>query len=135
MVCAKFYKRALAHVIDITLIIMMVQVPVEFMLNNSDISSSSSVLLKGITELCLLLLTLFFWIRYKGTPGKILMKVIVVSENGSTMSWSQSVWRYFAYLVSVIPLGAGFIWALFDKKGRCWHDIISKTMVIDNNNS
>jgi uncharacterized RDD family membrane protein YckC len=39
--------------------------------------------------------------------------------------------RFFTAIISWTLFGLGFLWALFDKKNRCWHDISSKTVLID----
>jgi uncharacterized RDD family membrane protein YckC len=78
-----------------------------------------------------LALTVWFWRRYLGTPGKVLLKVKVVdAESGNAMTNGQAVGRYFAYLASSLPLGLGFVWIVFDSKKRGWHDIICRTVVI-----
>ena len=35
--------------------------------------------------------------------------------------------RFFAAMLSLIPLGLGFWWQLWDKEGLTWHDRISGT--------
>jgi uncharacterized RDD family membrane protein YckC len=42
----------------------------------------------------------------------------------------QSVIRYLAYYVSLIPLGLGFFWIAWDDKKQGWHDKIAGTIVI-----
>ena len=42
----------------------------------------------------------------------------------------QSVVRYFAYIVSFMPLYLGFIWIYFDKRKQGFHDKIAGTVVI-----
>ena len=38
--------------------------------------------------------------------------------------------RYFAYIVSFMPLYLGFIWIYFDKRKQGFHDKIAGTVVI-----
>jgi len=33
-------------------------------------------------------------------------------------------------LVSLLPLGLGFLWILFDPEKRAWHDRLSRTRVV-----
>lgn len=72
-----------------------------------------------------------FWASKQATPAKMLLNLkIVHAETGGKASIGQLVGRYFAYLLSMIPLGLGFFWALFDKRNQTWHDKLSKTVVV-----
>jgi len=74
---------------------------------------------------------ILFWKNRKATPGKILLKLSVVdARTGNALSLKQSVVRYFAYIVSMIPLCAGFLWILFDLRKQAWHDKIAGSVVV-----
>ena len=78
-----------------------------------------------------LLLTVWFWRRFKATPGKMAFKLEVVdADSGETPSIGQCAGRYLAYFISTIPLFLGFIWAAFDKRKQGWHDKLANTVVI-----
>jgi uncharacterized RDD family membrane protein YckC len=65
------------------------------------------------------------------TPGKKIMGLHVVDENGAPVDWDTASIRFFiGYTVSLLPLGLGFYWALVDKNNQTWHDKISGTLVI-----
>ncbi len=65
------------------------------------------------------------------TPGKRIMGLHVVNENGAPVDWSAASVRFFiGYPVSLLPLGLGFYWALVDKNNQAWHDKIAGTLVI-----
>ncbi len=65
------------------------------------------------------------------TPGKKIMSVHVVNENGTPVDWDAASVRFFiGYPVSLLPLGLGFYWALVDKNNQAWHDKIAGTLVI-----
>lgn len=71
------------------------------------------------------------WLIKQATPGKMLFSLKVVhAETLNTISPGQAVWRYFAYVLSSIPLMLGFVWAAFHPKKRALHDLLSKTVVI-----
>jgi hypothetical protein len=38
-------------------------------------------------------------------------------------------WRAIAMMVSAMSLGMGFLWAVIDEDGLCWHDRISRTLL------
>ncbi len=42
----------------------------------------------------------------------------------------QLIGRYFAYVLSTLPLGLGFLWIAFDPKKQGWHDKLAGTAVI-----
>ncbi len=65
------------------------------------------------------------------TPGKRIMGLHVVNENGTPVDWDAASVRFFiGYPVSLMPLGLGFYWALVDKNNQAWHDKIAGTLVI-----
>lgn len=79
---------------------------------------------------------ILFWLYKQATPGKIAVSAKVVdAETGKTLSVGQSIGRYLAYYVSILPLGLGFIWVAFDKRKQGWHDKIAGTVVIRSKNS
>jgi uncharacterized RDD family membrane protein YckC len=51
----------------------------------------------------------------------------VQSSNGNRVTWQQALVRYLAALVSWLALGLGFIWSLFDRERKTWHDRLSGT--------
>ncbi len=65
------------------------------------------------------------------TPGKRILGLHVVDENGAPVDWGAASTRFLiGYPVSLLPLGLGFYWALVDKNNQAWHDKISGTLVI-----
>src|SRR5262245_40845669 len=71
---------------------------------------------------------ILFW-RYRGaTPGKMLLSAKIVDANTlGPPSTGALIGRYFAYLVSMIPLCLGFLWIAFDRRKQGWHDKLSGT--------
>ena len=72
-----------------------------------------------------------FW-RYRGaTPGKMAISAkIVDAKSGRTPSTGKLIVRYFAYLVSMLPLFLGFVWIGIDKRKQGFHDKIAGTLVV-----
>ncbi|PIE45306.1 MAG: RDD family protein [Gammaproteobacteria bacterium] len=84
-----------------------------------------------IQQIVVLVITVFFWFRYSGTPGKRLLKLkIVDATSGKSLTLLQSVVRYLGYFISSFPMGLGFLWVLFDKKNQAWHDKFANSVVI-----
>lgn len=72
----------------------------------------------------------WFWTHGGQTPGMRAWRVRINSEDGKSVSWNQAFLRYFAAIVSWIPLGAGFLWSLFNKENAAWHDRFSHTFLV-----
>ena len=74
---------------------------------------------------------IIFWNYKSATPGKMVVSArIVDARTGGKPSNGQFLIRYFAYLVSMIPLGLGFLWIVFDRRKQAWHDKLAGTIVI-----
>ena len=77
--------------------------------------------------------TIWFWLRFSGTPGKMALKLkIVDAGTGNKLTFGQAIGRYFAYMLSAIPFFLGYIWVGFDKRKQGWHDKLAGTVVIRN---
>lgn len=68
-----------------------------------------------------------FWCHPGQTLGMQVWKVRVVQLDGSPLTLRLATARYVFALVSWGCLGLGFLWSLFDKEGRTWHDRLSQT--------
>ncbi len=77
------------------------------------------------------LITIWFWIKYAASPGKLLLDCeIVDARTGKPINFKQSILRYVGYSISALPFFLGFFWMLIDKKHQTWHDKIAGTIVI-----
>lgn len=75
--------------------------------------------------------TVLFWHYWNASPGKMAFRLqILDARTGQGMSTRQAIGRYFAYLVSGIPLFLGFIWVAFDPRKQGWHDKLAGTVVV-----
>ena len=54
-------------------------------------------------------------------------QVKVINESGSKPNLKQATKRYLASFLSLLLLGGGFLWAIFDRKKNALHDYLSKT--------
>ena len=66
----------------------------------------------------------------KGTPGKAMMGMIVVSETGERLNLKQAYIRYFCSILSGFVLGIGYLMNLFTAKRQTLHDMIAESVVI-----
>lgn len=99
----------------------------------------------------------WFWTRGGQTLGMRAWRLRVQNEDGSAISWSQSLLRFMAGIASCILLGIGIyfmksepmsvryiqgiaalavftlssLWILIDKNKRAWHDHFSSCQVVE----
>ncbi|MDH5300760.1 MAG: RDD family protein [Gammaproteobacteria bacterium] len=86
---------------------------------------------RWLSNLLFLAATVYFWVRFGGTPGKLLMRCHVVdADTGKLITPAKAVIRYLAYFLSLLPFGLGFFWILWDKRKQGFHDKIAKTVVV-----
>lgn len=66
------------------------------------------------------------------TYGKHVARTCVVDARTRQpgIGFGRAVLRYLARLVSALPIGLGFLWCLWDRERRTWHDLITGTRVV-----
>jgi uncharacterized RDD family membrane protein YckC len=140
---AGFASRAIAFVIDVFLFLaaaVLIRVTfqalfavVDRMIPFIDLQAIASEIDFGLvagTGLIQLLYFVLFWAAVGQTPGMGLLGIKIVRPNGKPPSFWRSLARYFGYILSLICLGLGFIWILFDAKRQGWFDKIAGTYVV-----
>lgn len=71
------------------------------------------------------------WAKSGRTPGKSLLGLAIISNSpGSGVGWGTASTRAIGFLLSAIPLGAGFLVILFRRDRRAWHDRMAGTWVV-----
>lgn len=78
----------------------------------------------------------WFWIHGGQSLGMKTWRIqlqrdSIDNENDTQITWKIAAIRFFSAFVSWGVFGLGFLWSLFDRKRRAWHDMISKTVLID----
>jgi uncharacterized RDD family membrane protein YckC len=63
------------------------------------------------------------------TPGKMILGLQVVTDQGKPLTFGIAFLRSVGYFISNI-LYLGFLWVAFDRKKQGWHDKIAGTVVI-----
>ncbi len=64
------------------------------------------------------------------TIGKMIMHIKVVTEDNRQVSPARAFLRWTGYILSSVPLAAGFLWSAVDKDHCAWHDRLSQTRVV-----
>lgn len=131
-----FWKRVVAFLID-SFIMVVVTVPLLFAIYGRDYGArSEGGMFAGPWDFLIqfvvpAIAVIVFW-RYRGaTPGKMAISAkIVDAQTGAAPSTGRLVVRYFAYIVSTLPLLLGFFWIAIDRKKQGFHDKIAGTVVV-----
>jgi uncharacterized RDD family membrane protein YckC len=133
---AGFWIRFGAALIDSVIMLIIIAIPLTAIYGEGYWTSEQSVM--GFWDVIFNYIlpsaaTIWLWLKYMATPGKMALKLIVVdATTGNKLTTGQAIGRYFAYFVAMLPLGLGFIWVGIDKKKQGWHDKLAGTVVIRN---
>jgi uncharacterized RDD family membrane protein YckC len=68
-----------------------------------------------------------FYAFAKGTPGMWYANISLSTFDGKSPTRAQRFGRLGALLLSVLPVGLGVVWAMFDEDHLSWHDRLSQT--------
>ena len=68
--------------------------------------------------------------RRRQTLGLSLLGARIVRENGDVSGFFHTCARNTASILSALPLGLGYWWALWDENKQTWHDKIMHTYVV-----
>lgn len=119
MVYSGFWRRFMATVIDA--LIMLIPAAI----------LGTLVPYVGGLVLGLLYKPVFEASPLKGTPGKAIMRMVVLSETGERLTLKQSYIRYFCSILSGFVLGIGYLMNLFTAKRQTLHDMIAESVVVN----
>jgi uncharacterized RDD family membrane protein YckC len=126
---AGFWRRLAAALVDTGFLLI-----VFFIVLGPQYVNASFWSLEGVVEnLLSLIITVGFWVKWFGTPGKLLMGCQVVdADSAQPVSIPQAALRYLGYYVSALTLGLGFLWIAWDPRKQGFHDKIANTVVLYN---
>lgn len=65
------------------------------------------------------------------TAGKAILGLKVTRVDGSRLTYWRSFGRFWAYLISAVPFGLGFVAIALSSQKRGWHDFICDTRVVN----
>ncbi|MGO9438651.1 MAG: RDD family protein [Terracidiphilus sp.] len=87
----------------------------------AEVSAFAALMLTGV------LYQAFFLMIARATPGMMYAGISLCTFDDEHPSHVQLRGRLGALLVSLLPMGLGFAWAIFDEDRLSWHDRISRT--------
>jgi uncharacterized RDD family membrane protein YckC len=133
---AGFWWRVLASIID-GILFLIVFVPLSIAVVGFDSYVNSSGLLGDgpaeilVTNVLPIAVIVLFWKFKQGTPGKLILSIkIIDAQTHGPLSWGQCFGRYFAQILSAIPLLLGYFWVGWEPRKRAWHDMLAGTLVV-----
>jgi len=132
---AGFWIRLAAALIDTVVFTVVLAVPLTLIYGTDYWLSEQAQPVAGFWDVVLyiapIVVTVWFWTKYLGTPGKMMLRLRVVdARTGEAISTPKAIGRYLGYYVSTLPFLLGFIWIAFDKKKQGFHDKLAGTLVI-----
>ncbi len=146
VVYAGFWKRVAAYTID-SIVVGMVGGIIGGVIGGvlgvmllgaggASANTSGMLIIQGLANLAGIALGVayFGWMHSSSamaTLGKMAIGIKVVREDGTRISFLRGMGRYFALIVSSIPLGLGFVMAGFTERKRALHDMMCDTVVVD----
>lgn len=141
---AGFWIRFVAFIIDSIMVSLLLAIPFALMFDQStltlDVSGSLSQQMEQLVPVLqqflvknsvMLVLYVFCWMKFLGTPGKLLLGThIVDARTFGPLTLGQSLIRYLGYFVSTFALCLGFVWVGIDPKKQGFHDMMAGSVVI-----
>lgn len=99
----------------------------------------AEALTNSVAKLLVLLIApaiLVLWWSLQGSPGKLLLgcRIVDARSGANPQAW-QVVVRMLGYSVSILPLGLGVFWMLWDRRRQTWHDKLARTVVVEDDDS
>jgi uncharacterized RDD family membrane protein YckC len=127
---AQTHRRLLAGLVDAALVAGSVISVLAFSLRSADV-------LPGVRELelsaalgfgaALIVYQALFMALGAATPGMMYARVRLTTFDGRKPSLDERMKRFCALLISMLPVGLGMAWSIFDEEGMAWHDRLSST--------
>lgn len=134
VVYASFKKRLLAGLIDMIAILICAL----FVMGISHtLTSFLPANISGIIQTIsiALIIILYFPLLESGEDqasfGKDLLKIKVINQDNTRITFANAFLRLLASLLSLLPFFAGYILIFYSKKNQSFHDLICKTYVIE----
>jgi uncharacterized RDD family membrane protein YckC len=134
---AGFWKRLAAAAIDFAVLLLIgfclaIIVPI---LIGPIVGLPDDIYLVGAVVLFWLIAPWLYYSLFErsskqGTPGKTTMEIVVTDTEGGRISFGTATKRYWAKVISLLILLAGFIMIGFTARRQGLHDIMAQCLVV-----
>lgn len=139
LVCAGFVSRLAAGAIDIVVIAGVLTAANWFLTTVEDLmrpwsnTDINSVLIAA-APLIVIAYFVVLWRLTGQTVGKRVLGLRVVSVEGGRIKLGRAIVRVAGYVLSAVPLYAGYLQILVDPQRRALHDRLARTAVVYDTN-
>lgn len=137
-----FWRRVVAFVVDLLVLSILASIMYGLCLiaykvglanHGRSVTWDNAIpLISMMTWATFALMTVYFVIFHGmdgKTIGKRMLRLRVTAADQSTITYKRAFARWLA-LVGFAPFLIGFLWILFNREKRGWHDLIARTWVI-----
>jgi uncharacterized RDD family membrane protein YckC len=127
---ASLSRRLLAGVVDATLVAGAFLAAAALAANNAtELPGLRAVEIGSLVALLVAAAAykVLFFTLARATPGMKYARIALCTFDGGVPTRAQRWARLAAVLLSILPVGLGFAWAIFDDQHLTWHDRISQT--------
>lgn len=133
-----FWRRAGALVIDVVIrrvLVYLLSIGVTALIGSGVGLGFTDLRAYLVMDLAITLVVhlaygIFFLRRFDATPGKLALGLKVLRPDGSSLSVSRIVGRYFAGSLNLFTLGIGYLVVTLNAEKRGLHDYLCDTRVI-----
>lgn len=119
---AGFWPRVGAYLIDAILIAI--------------VTFALTAALKGAGQALGIIIGIAYWVYFEGSPagqtlGKKALGIRIIDfSTGGPIGYGRAFVRYIGKILSVITIGLGFLWMLWDKEKQAWDDKLATSVVV-----
>jgi uncharacterized RDD family membrane protein YckC len=137
-----FFRRAAALLIDLLVIAILSAVmallayvgyKVGLAAHQRVVSGSTVMPLMTLLTSAGTFLSMAYFVLFNGmegqTPGKWFLRLRVVGAENQRIGYRRACLRWIA-MVAFAPVLLGFLWVLWSREKRAWHDYVARTWVI-----
>jgi uncharacterized RDD family membrane protein YckC len=128
-----FFRRLAAMLYDALLVVALLflaTLPFVAIRGGEPVEAGESLLYRLVLVGVVFAFFVGFWSRSGRTLGMQSWGLQLETPDGRIPSATTASLRFFAALLSLLPLGLGFFWQLWDKDALTWHDRISNTRLV-----
>lgn len=126
-------RRIAAMLYDSLLVaalLFLATVPFIAIRGGEPVGSSDNLLYRIVLTFVTYVFFVGFWSRSGRTLGMQSWGLQLETTDGRVPSFATASLRFFAAVVSLLPLGLGFFWQLWDQEKLTWHDRFSGTRLV-----
>lgn len=126
-------RRVAAILYDVLLVaalLFLATLPFIAIRGGEPVESGDNLLYRIVLAAVVFVFFVGFWSRSGRTLGMQSWGLQLETTAGEIPSVATACLRFFAAVVSLLPLGLGFLWQLWDPEQLTWHDKISSTRIV-----